>query len=205
MLSSPKVDSLKPRSTDLDQMKNERHPDARPDDQIPTGSSTGANDSPRQQLKNKWTNDYTDTRFGKSNFSNMSEFDKGRATSLNGAMDEDASTGLYQSMELDDLLQSARDTSASGIDRSASPADAPAVMPYRKMMKDRKKPALPGSDTMDVLERLPSGGLVDWVPSPVDPTDNGGFGAAPDNGFPVPYTLNGWVEIQRKYPWEAGQ
>jgi hypothetical protein len=42
----------------------------------------------------------------------------------------------------------------------------------------------------------------DWVPSKIDLTDNGGFGVIPDNGSPVPYRLNGHVDIQRGRPWE---
>lgn len=40
----------------------------------------------------------------------------------------------------------------------------------------------------------------DWVPDKLDPTSNGGFGVIPDNGAPVPYRLNGHVDIQRGRP-----
>ena len=40
----------------------------------------------------------------------------------------------------------------------------------------------------------------DWVPDKIDLTSNGGFGIAPDNGSPVPYRLNGHVDIQRGRP-----
>jgi hypothetical protein len=43
----------------------------------------------------------------------------------------------------------------------------------------------------------------DWVPSKPDPSSNGGFTIYPDNGSPVPYKLNGHVDIQRKLPWQA--
>lgn len=46
--------------------------------------------------------------------------------------------------------------------------------------------------------------IGDWVPSPADPTDNGGFGLGQDNGAPVPYNLNGFPNVQRKLPWQAG-
>ncbi|MBX9687658.1 MAG: hypothetical protein K2X27_13205 [Candidatus Obscuribacterales bacterium] len=45
--------------------------------------------------------------------------------------------------------------------------------------------------------------LHDWVPSDPDPTANGAFTTGADNGSPVPYKLNGWVEVQRGLPWEA--
>ena len=43
----------------------------------------------------------------------------------------------------------------------------------------------------------------DWVPDKIDPTTNGGFGVSPENGAPVPYRLNGHVDIERGKPWEA--
>lgn len=42
----------------------------------------------------------------------------------------------------------------------------------------------------------------DWVPSNLDPINNGGFTTAADNGFPVPYRLNGHLDFQRKRPWQ---
>ncbi|MDZ4836206.1 MAG: hypothetical protein SGJ27_20705 [Candidatus Melainabacteria bacterium] len=54
----------------------------------------------------------------------------------------------------------------------------------------------------DLTEPIP-GMFHDWVPSPLDREQNGGFTGAPDNGFVVPYKLNGWIEIERKLPWEA--
>jgi hypothetical protein len=43
--------------------------------------------------------------------------------------------------------------------------------------------------------------IGDWVPSKPDPTANGGFSHPHDNGKPVPYTLNGHPDLQRKVPW----
>lgn len=40
----------------------------------------------------------------------------------------------------------------------------------------------------------------DWVPDRINLTSNGGFTIAPENGAPVPYTLNGHVDIQRGVP-----
>ncbi len=45
--------------------------------------------------------------------------------------------------------------------------------------------------------------LGDWVPKAAEPTHNGGFERMPDNGSPVPYKLNGHVNIQRKLPWDT--
>lgn len=44
--------------------------------------------------------------------------------------------------------------------------------------------------------------LIDWAPSKPDRLHNGAFGKCKDNGRPVPYKLNGHIEIQRKFPWE---
>ncbi len=40
----------------------------------------------------------------------------------------------------------------------------------------------------------------DWVPNKIDLTSNGAFGVIPDNGSPVPYRLNGHVDIERGKP-----
>lgn len=45
------------------------------------------------------------------------------------------------------------------------------------------------------------GMLKDWVPDRVNRLHNGAFEKEPDNGFPVPYRLNGHLDIQRKRPW----
>lgn len=44
--------------------------------------------------------------------------------------------------------------------------------------------------------------LLDWVPSPPDPLDNGGFTLGAFNGAPVPYHLNGHPDFERTYPWD---
>lgn len=66
----------------------------------------------------------------------------------------------------------------------------------RRMREDDKKMREELHNPIDSL-------LHDWVPSPPDKTNNGGFTSPPDNGYVVPYKLNGWVEIERKLPWEA--
>jgi len=55
---------------------------------------------------------------------------------------------------------------------------------------------------LHLLAPIP-GMLQDWVPDKVHRLQNGGFEKNPDNGSPVPYRLNGHVDIQRKLPWEA--
>ena len=43
----------------------------------------------------------------------------------------------------------------------------------------------------------------DWAPSPVDLLDNGGFTHQKDNGRPVPYRLNGHINVNRGLPWDT--
>ncbi len=57
---------------------------------------------------------------------------------------------------------------------------------------ERKIGADPGGPVTD----LPG----DWVPDRIKLTNNGGFSIEPDNGSPVPYRLNGHVDIQRGRP-----
>ncbi|HEY9759602.1 MAG TPA: hypothetical protein V6C97_30870 [Oculatellaceae cyanobacterium] len=45
--------------------------------------------------------------------------------------------------------------------------------------------------------------LGDWAPSPVDLLTNGGFTQPVFNGRPVPYRLNGHININRKLPWDT--
>lgn len=45
--------------------------------------------------------------------------------------------------------------------------------------------------------------LLDWVPDKPNPLHNGGFEKEPDNGFPVPYHLNGHPNFERKVPWDG--
>ncbi|MDX2105552.1 MAG: hypothetical protein SFY67_04035 [Candidatus Melainabacteria bacterium] len=68
--------------------------------------------------------------------------------------------------------------------------------------KDRRRAFLSDEELMRELSRLPEAAPDDWVPDKADPVNNGGFSIAPDNGSPVPYKLNGWIDFQRKYPWE---
>ena len=42
----------------------------------------------------------------------------------------------------------------------------------------------------------------EWAPSNIDITSNGGFTDPTNNGSPVPYRLNGHLNLQRNFPWE---
>jgi len=57
-------------------------------------------------------------------------------------------------------------------------------------------------DEISVLLKPPKdAGPKNWVPAEVDDTNNGGFGTIPDNGSPVPYRLNGHLDIERERPY----
>jgi hypothetical protein len=45
--------------------------------------------------------------------------------------------------------------------------------------------------------------LTDWVPDKVKRLHNGGFSISPENGRPVPYKLNGHLDIERNLPWKS--
>ncbi len=45
----------------------------------------------------------------------------------------------------------------------------------------------------------------DWLPSKLDPLNNGGFTISDDNGSPVPYKLNGHVDLQRAPAWKSAE
>jgi len=60
----------------------------------------------------------------------------------------------------------------------------------------KKKEGLSAKEKLPPVVDLPS----DWVPDAVDLTSNGGFTIMPDNGSPVPYRLNGHIDIERGRP-----
>lgn len=59
-------------------------------------------------------------------------------------------------------------------------------------------------DWRQFLRPSPELPALDWVPDKLDPVSNGGFEVSPDNGSPVPYRLNGHVDLQPKLPWRNG-
>ena len=92
-----------------------------------------------------------------------------------------------------DILETAR----SAVDRGVAPQGSD----KRDLAKEdlslvdfTRRPLLDDSEeTWAELTAPMPNLLTDWVPSPVDPLDNGGFSIADDNGSPVPYHLNGHV------------
>jgi hypothetical protein len=51
-------------------------------------------------------------------------------------------------------------------------------------------------EKLEPVHELPG----DWVPGKIDLTSNGGFALGPFNGTPVPYELNGHVDLERGKP-----
>ncbi len=149
-------------------------------------------DKERDQLRNAWTSDFTDTDFSTPSYQDL------RATS---------ETGIDGSKENDKR----RDPDKLRRDDDKAP-----VVADKK--KDDTSRALTGDDDDDMEHMIGAdleekrifkeltapipGMLHDWVPSDPDPIWNGGFINEADNGSPVPYRLNGHVDPERKLPWE---
>lgn len=160
---------------DADQARSdERH---RPDDADKGSQIVGDNHTPFSKRKDV-TDDFSGAQFRSPDFAGA-DFHKSSFTDLDLAMrkfeERDAdSDKLYTLDELD--------------------------MP-KKRMEDAKERAAKLFDDVSRRERVMPG--ADWAPSKLDPIQNGGFTTADDNGAPVPYKLNGHVDMQRKPAWEA--
>lgn len=126
--------------------------------------------------KNIWQDSFVDTDFGMHTFQDLKDNN-----------DLNALAAMRADFKDDDGKRADDDHDVDKDDRDD----------YRKRMKDDDKRAF-----RDLTAPIP-GMFHDWVPSKPDRGQNGAFTMAPDNGSVVPYKLNGWVEIQRKLPWEA--
>jgi hypothetical protein len=67
--------------------------------------------------------------------------------------------------------------------------------------KDGKHRRSHFDELSELLKPPPPMGPNDWVPDKLDPITNGGFTTSPDSGSPVPYRLNGHVDLERDLPW----
>lgn len=131
----------------------------------------------------------TSSQFNKSDFTDT-DFSKRMFDSLDRAMRKPDDDFLS---DMDDVRKDDGDRDDSvpedaGLDDYTAKKDA-------KNAKDRK-------ELSDLLRReypLPG----DWLPSKLDPLNNGGFTISDDNGAPVPYKLNGHVDLQRAPAWKA--
>lgn len=151
-----------------------------------------------QKLRSMWTSDFVDTDFSKSDFTDLKNLegldlavDEGFKKKLAGARksrkEADFKSGVLDPDDLDD-------PDSLDVDTEFEHAE---LRDYKRKLKreDERK-------FKELTEGVP-GMFHDWVPSDADRQQNGGFTIAPDNGSPVPYKLNGWIEIERKLPWEA--
>lgn len=126
---------------------------------------------------------FIDTRFGKSTFRDL--LDAGRRWKSRSSIHLNANIGKDDSKGDDE--------------------DARAVK--TRDMSDDVDPADHDVDDMDaprwqrLLKPIPNM-LTDWVPDKPDRLHLGGFSIDPFNGSPVPYKLNGHIDIDRGYPWD---
>lgn len=134
-----------------------------------------SNNRPTTNPKHNWQESFVDTDFGMHTFQDLDIND------LNSL------AAMRPDLRDDDRKRSDDDDDVDKTDRDD----------YRKRMKDDDYRRF-----RDLTAPI-AGMLHDWVPSKPDRGQNGAFTMAPDNGSVVPYKLNGWVEIQRKLPWEA--
>ncbi|MCA9801387.1 MAG: hypothetical protein KC777_05345 [Cyanobacteria bacterium HKST-UBA02] len=135
-------------------------------------------DDRRRDLIERWTDDFIDTDFKKKSFDDLKDLDGSRAE-VGGDKDVKPDEPDAHDLRRDDIKYLFSDDFD---DRYKAREEE------KKTFKDLTKP-IPGM-------------LHDWVPDHVNRLQNGAFVKEPDNGFPVPYRLNGHLDIQRKLPWE---
>lgn len=148
------------------------------------------------ELKKNWTSDFQDTDFSKNSFRDFKD-DPGRSVfdEKSGDPSREAKGG-----DRDSRRDKVRDSEHSLIGAASAGAFSTYDDDWRRLHDIRKR-ELRDEERMKLLTRPIPNMLHDWVPSKVDRRQNGGFTIAADNGYPVPYTLNGWVEIERDFPW----
>lgn len=153
-------------------------------------NSTDFDDMDKQNQSNPALNDTFDgSEYGASNFVDT-DFNKRSYQDLFKPKKADADKDFKDP----DLSKRDPDFTSDGTDRDY----ALSLIEARR----KEKACLDKKAYMDFVKPvyfLPG----DWVPSGLDSVWNGGFTTPPDNGSPVPYRLNGHVDIQRGLPWQA--
>lgn len=137
-------------------------------------------DDRRRDLIERWTDDFIDTDFKKKSLDDLKDLDGSRAEV---GRDRDV-TMRPDEADAHDLRRD--DIKYLFLDDGD----------HRCRAKEEER------KTFEELTRPIPGMLHDWVPDRVNRLQNGAFVKEPDNGFPVPYRLNGHLDIQRKLPWE---
>lgn len=171
------------------------------DDDKDDGDSS---DNRRAKLRKRWTSDFEDTDFGKHDFRDFHRDGDSADSDQDDHKDDErkkellestADSGHDWSFRDDDPAADSDDDTMDALARAAGDL-SPDEIRRRKDDRDERR------EMKDLTKEIP-GMLHDWVPGKVDRLHNGGFTKAADNGFPVPYRLNGHLDIQRKLPWEA--
>ena len=138
------------------------------------------------RLKRDWISDFIDTDFTKKSF---------RDLDINKYDDEDDDD--------DDSLDDGRrrDDRSDDLDMLSDYDHYDRDKHLMDMRRDDKRKEEDRKVIKELTKPIP-GILHDWVPAKADRLQNGAFEKEPDNGFPVPYKLNGHLDIQRKLPWD---
>jgi hypothetical protein len=150
------------------------------------------------KLRKAWTSDFVDTDFSATDFSDLKNL-RGKGLAV-GRPDVNATDSDRDSIGPKDDDHKDYDSS---IDLSDDRDDEMRDFLKSRIDYDKKKIKREDREKYKELTRDIPGVFHDWVPSPVDRLQNGGFTGEPGNGYPVPYNLNGFIEIERKLPWEA--
>lgn len=110
-----------------------------------------------------------------------------------------------------DLLLNSRPKIKDDLDKSDknSPEDykhkndsEPGISIHEEALRDKERHKDRAYDELMELLASPEIGPNQWVPDKLDPLNQGGFTTSPDNGSPVPYRLNGHVDLERAVPWK---
>ena len=159
--------------------KREMLDKAAEEEQGPLDNQASSAEQTNADLKKKWLENYMDTDFSKEKFGDLDWLNDSKR-----------------------ILIGRRDWLKDSADKWKEP-DAKDKDDYlddliAQYKKDYAKDAKKDDERIRLDTPQP---IPDWVPAPADHSDNGGFTTGPDNGSPVPYKLNGWITIDRGFPW----
>ncbi len=109
--------------------------------------------------------------------------------SLDKEQYKELSSSRHRKEQADENVQSALKKRINDTDISAASGEDKVSLEYASAQRTEV-------DNTQPVHDLPS----DWVPDKLDLTSNGGFSIAPFNGSPVPYDLNGHVDLEQNGP-----
>lgn len=179
-------------------------------------------DNDRDRLRSKWLEDFQDTDFRKKTFDDFLLRDPRRDSRADSRDDDDGDDrdpetksdrdekAKREDRERRHELSDMRPDSSELADQATLPGDDDDDVDDGRVTEQpvlggdyEDDPAIKKDDErvfLDLIKPVP-GMLQDWVPDRVNRLHNGAFEKEPDNGFPVPYRLNGHLDIERKRPW----